>query len=56
MESDLLKNLKSAEIMGSKRIMYSSTCDNICDDFGNDCPGRDAMELKLKPYKVSEKK
>ncbi|MCX6750285.1 MAG: hypothetical protein NTZ83_02410 [Candidatus Pacearchaeota archaeon] len=53
MGNDLLKNLKAAEIMGSKKIMYSPTCDNICDDFCNDCSGRAAMELK--PYKVPEK-
>jgi len=53
-KSDLLKSLKDAEIIGSKRITYSPTCDNICDDFCNDCSGRDTMELK--PYKIKEEK
>jgi hypothetical protein len=53
MESDLIESLKDAEIKGSKAIMYSPTCDNMCDDFCNDCPGRSAMELR--PYKIPEK-
>ena len=54
MTNDLIENLKNAEIMGSKKITYSPTCDNVCDDFCNDCPSGAAMELK--PYRISEKK
>ncbi|MGY4884345.1 MAG: hypothetical protein ACP5NZ_02075 [Nanobdellota archaeon] len=53
MESDLITSLKSAEVLGSKNVKYSPTCDNICDDFCNDCPGDHAMELK--PYKGLDK-
>ena len=48
MNSDLLKTLEKAEILGSREVQSNSGCDNICDDFCNDCPG--GAPMKLRPY------
>jgi len=50
-----LESLQNAEFLGSETTDHSLySCDNICDDFCNDCSGGRAP-ITIMPYKTTSK-